>query len=82
MLKSAMTTKILFKPTMEEARLIWNGERLKSLNAGRSYVAGDCWFSSTDGEHDTPGYLHFPHMDFAVYAELERLLSEYYAPKE
>lgn len=82
MLKSAMTTKILFKPTLEEARLIWNSERLKTLNAGRTYGAGDCWFSSTDGVHDTPGYLHFPNMEFEVYAELGRLLNEYYAPKE
>ncbi|MCI8526817.1 MAG: hypothetical protein HFF17_13085 [Oscillospiraceae bacterium] len=82
MLKSAMTTKILFKPTVEEARLIWNSERLKTFNAGRAYGAGDCLFSSTDGMHDTPGYLHFPNMEFEVYAELGRLLTEYYAPKE
>lgn len=82
MLKAAMTTKILFKPTAEEARLIWNSERLKSLNMGRSYGAGDCWFSSTDGLHDTPCYLHFPNMGFEVYAELGRLLTEYYAPGE
>lgn len=82
MLKSAMTTKILFKPTVEEARLIWNSERLRSLNVGRTYGAGDCWFSSTDGVHDTPGYLHFPNMEFEVYAELGRLLTEYYASEE
>lgn len=82
MLKSAMTTKILFKPTVEEARLIWNSERLRTFNAGRAYRAGDCLFSSTDGIHDTPGYLHFPNMEFEVYAELGRLLEEYYAPEE
>lgn len=82
MLKSAMTTKILFKPTVEEARLIWNSERLKSLNVGRAYGAGDCWFSSTDGIHDTPSFLHFPNMEFEVYGELRKLLIEYYAPKE
>lgn len=82
MLKSAMTTKILFKPTVEEARLIWNSERLRCLNLGRTYGAGDCWFSSTDGVHDMPCYLHFPYMEFEVYAELGRLMNEYYAPKE
>lgn len=82
MLKSAMTTKLLFKPTAEEARLIWNSERLKSLNMGRNYRAGECWFSSTDGVHDTPCFLHFPNMEFPVYAELRRLVTEYYAPKE
>lgn len=82
MLKSAMTTKILFKPTVEEARLIWNSERLKVLNTERKYGAGDCWFSSTDGVHDMPGYLRFPDLRFKVYGELRRLLIEYYAPKE
>ena len=82
MLKSAMTTKILFKPTVEEARLIWNSERLRCLNVGRTYGAGDCWFSSTDGVHDMPCSLHFPNMEFEVYAELRRLVNEYYAPKE
>lgn len=82
MLKAAMTTKILFKPTVEEARLIWNSEGLKALNVGRAYGAGDCWFSSTDGVHDMPGCVHFPRMEFEVYAELERLMDEYYAPKE
>lgn len=82
MLKSAMTTKILFKPTAEEARLIWNSERLKVLNTERKYGAGDCWFSTTDGVHDMPGYLRFPNLQFKVYEELGRLLKEYYAPKE
>ena len=82
MLKSAMTTKILFKPTVEEARLIWNSEQLKSLNVGHIYGAGDCWFSSTDGVHDAPCYLHFPNMEFEVYAELGRLMTEYYALEE
>lgn len=82
MLKSAMTTKILFKPTAEEARLIWNSERLKALKAKSTYGAGDCWFSSTDGVHDTPCCLHFPNMAFEVYGELGRFMIEYYAPKE
>ena len=82
MLQSAMTTKILFKPTELEARLIWNSESVRVLNSGRNYVAGDCWLSSTDGIHDMPGYVHFPRMDFPVYAELRRLLIDYYAPKD
>lgn len=82
MLQSAMTTKVLFKPTELEARLIWNSESVKVLNSGRNYVAGDCWLSSTDGVHDMPGYVHFPRMDFEVYAELRRLLIDYYAPRD
>lgn len=78
MLRSAMGTKILFKPTLPEARLLWDSERLQDFQSARVYGAGDAWFSSQDGEHDFPSYVHFPVMDFPVYRELGRLLSEYY----
>ena len=78
MLRSAMSTKILLRPTLEEGRLMWPGPSLETLAIARNYVPGDAWFSSTDGEHDAPGYVHFPHMRFAVYRELGRLLKEYY----
>lgn len=78
MLRAAMSTKILFRPTEEEGRLMWPGPDLETLAIARRYVPGDAWFSSTDGAHDAPGYVHFPHMTFPVYAELGRLLREYY----
>lgn len=78
MLRAAMSTKILFRPTLEEGRLMWSGPDLEILAVARRYTPGDAWFSSTDGEHDAPGYVHFPHMKFAVYRELGRLLREYY----
>lgn len=78
MLRSAMSTKILFRPTLEEGRLMWSGPDLEILAVARRYAPGDAWFSSTDGEHDAPGYVHFPHMRFPVYKELGRLLREYY----
>lgn len=78
MLRSAMTTKILFKPTITEARLMWGSDKLKDFSAGRVYGAGDAWFSSTDGIHDEVSYVHFPVMDFAVYRELGKLLEQYY----
>lgn len=78
MLRSAMSTRILFRPTMAEARLLWPPEKLEALNTGRVYGPGDAWFSSTDGEHDNPGYVHFPLMKFHPYAELGRLLQAYY----
>lgn len=82
MLQSAMTTKVLFRPTETEARLIWNSDQIQVLNVGRTYEAGDCWLSSTDGIHDMPEYVHFPRMAFPVYAELRRLLIDYYAPRD
>lgn len=78
MLRSAMSTKILFRPTLEEGRLMWPGPDLEILAIARRYVPGDAWFSSTDGEHDAPSYVHFPRMKFPVYKELGRLLKEYY----
>lgn len=76
MLKNAMSTKVLFRPTMNEGRLMWNGEKLKAFSE-RVYNQGDAWFSSTDGIHDDVSFVHFPHMDFPVYRELGRLLANY-----
>ena len=77
MLKDAMSTKILFRPTLTEARLMWESDKLQTL-AERVYNAGDAWFSSTDGVHDDVSYVRFPLMNFSVYSELGRLLSDYY----
>ena len=78
MLRSAMGTKVLFRPTLPEAKLIWDAEKLTELSTGRVYSAGDAWFSSTDGEHDAVSYVHFPQMEFPAYKELRRLLAIYY----
>lgn len=78
MLRSAMSTRILFRPTRAEGLLIWDKTKLDPLPE-RVYAPGDAWFSSTDGEHDAVSYVHFPVMKFAVYRELGRLLAEYYA---
>lgn len=78
MLRSACSTRVLFKPTLPEARLIWGAERLLDLGAPRTFSPGDAWFSSTDGAHDRIGFVHFPIMDFPVYRELGRLLDLYF----
>lgn len=77
MLRSAMSTRILFRPTRQEALLLWDKTKLDSM-PDRVYSPGDAWFSSTDGVHDAVNYVHFPRMDFQVYRELGRLLTEYY----
>lgn len=81
MLKSAMTTKILFKPTLNEGRLIWDSSKLENFPE-RVYSVGDCWFSSTDDEHDNVTYCHFPHLDFPVFQELGNLLKKYYGESD
>lgn len=78
MIRSACTTKALLKPTLPEARLLWDSEMLADFNTGRIYKAGDAWYSSTDGIHDMPTYAHFPIMEFGEYRELGRLLEQYY----
>lgn len=78
MLRSAMSTRILFRPTLPEARLIWDSEKLEDFAISRVYGSGDAWFSSTDGIHDAVSFVHFPKMKFPVYRELGRLLREYY----
>lgn len=78
MLRAAMGTKILFKPSLPEARLLWAAEKLEALNATRVFGAGDAWLSSTDGVNDDVACCHFPVMSFKVYRELGRLLNEYY----
>ena len=77
MLRSAMSTRILFRPTRAEGLLVWDRTKLDAMPA-RVYRPGDAWFSSTDGKHDAVSYVHFPVMKFAVYRELGRLLSLYY----
>ncbi len=79
MLRSAMSTRVLFRPTLPEARLLWDTEKLKDFaSIPREYGPGEAWFSSTDGKHDRITYVHFPVMRFPVYRELGKLLSEYY----
>ena len=78
MLRSAMSTRILFRPTRAEGLLLWDKVKLDPLPE-RTYGPGDAWYSSTDGVHDAVSCVHFPRMDFPVYKELGRLLSEYYS---
>lgn len=81
MLRSAMSTRILFRPTMPEARLLWSADKLENL-PDRTYQPGDAWFSSTDGEHDEVSFVRFPQMNFPIYKELGRYLKEYYSETE
>lgn len=78
MLRSAMSTKILFRPTLTEGRLMWDSEKLSNFSMDKVYGPGDAWFSSTDGIHDAVSYVHFPRMEFPVYKELGQLLQNYY----
>lgn len=77
MLRSAMGTKILFRPTLPEARLLWSADKLESMLDREHYNPGEAWFSSTDGKHDGVSFVRFPRLAFPVYRELGRLLRLY-----
>lgn len=77
MLRSAMSTRILFRPTKAEGLLLWDKAKIESL-PDRVYGPGDAWFSSTDGIHDLVSSVHFPNLEFPVYRELGNALKFYY----
>ena len=77
MIRSAMGTKILMRPTKQEGMLLWSSEKMEALPE-RRYAQGDAWVSSTDGIHDNPSFVQFPKLDFPEYEVLRTLLSRYY----
>lgn len=81
MLQSAMSTRILFKPTEKEGKKLWDTDDVDVMPK-RFYKAGEAWFSSTDGEHEDICKVRFPRMGFQVYRELGRLLREYKTPAD
>lgn len=79
MLKSAMSTRILMRPSLVQARFLWDSSKLEDVNLSRLDRPGCAVYTSTDGEHDTTVCrVRFPNMKFAAYRELARLLQEYY----
>lgn len=77
MLRSAMGTKILFRPTLPEARLLWSADKLEAMMDKGHYGPGEAWFSSTDGEHDDISFVRFPRLEFPAYKALDNLLRLY-----
>lgn len=77
MIRSAMGTKILMRPTKQEGMLLWSSEKMEALPE-RRYVQGDAWVSSTDGVHDNPSFVQFPELKFQEYEVLRKLLNRYY----
>lgn len=78
MLRRAFSTKFLFRPTLDEARLVWDSSRFESMPQ-RIYGPGDAWFTSEDGVHDNVTFAHFPVFapGFGEYRVLGELLTAY-----
>lgn len=78
MLRDAFSTRILFRPTLDEGALMWDRAALTALPP-RIYAPGEAWFSSSDGLHDQVTTVRFPRPspEFEEYGELARLLRAY-----
>lgn len=76
MLRDAMSTRVLMRPTREQASLLWVTSKFDCM-APRVYLPGDAWFTSTDGVHDRITVVHFPELKFSAYRELARLICGY-----
>lgn len=77
MIRSAMGTKILMRPTKQEGVLLWSSDKMEALPE-RRYAQGDAWISSTDGVHDNPSFVQFPKMEFPEFEVFRTLLCRYY----
>lgn len=71
--------RVLFKPTKEEARFLWDSGQIDSLREG-TFGPGDAWFSIDDGQHNNPEFVKFPKFGqhFDEYRALDALLQSYY----
>lgn len=78
MIRSAIGTKILMRPTIDEGALMWSREKLAAL-PDRIYKPGDAWMSSSDGIHDLPAFVEFPMLDFPELDALAQSLRHYYS---
>lgn len=76
MIRAAMSTKILMRPTKQEGELLWSTKKMEALPE-RLYAQGDARASSEDGIHDNPSFVQFPKLDFPEYEALRTLLINY-----
>lgn len=78
---NACGIRILFKPSLNEARYLWSSDSLEVMRE-RQYSAGDAWFSADDGINNRVSFVKFPRLEFGEYEALSELLSLYYGDNE
>lgn len=78
---NACGIRILFKPSLNEARYLWSSDSLEVMRE-RQYSAGDAWFSADDGINNRVSFVRFPRLEFGEYEALSELLSLYYGENE
>lgn len=74
---NACGIRLLFKPSLDEARYLWSSEALEVMRE-RQYSAGDAWFSADDGINNSVRFIKFPRLEFGEYEALSELLTLYY----
>ena len=78
---NACGIRILFKPSVDEARYLWSREALEVMRE-RQYYAGDAWFSADDGINNNIRFIKFPSLKLSEYEALSELLTLYYNDTE
>jgi hypothetical protein len=76
-INNACGIRILFKPSLNEARYLWSSDALEVVRE-RVYSAGDAWFSADDGINNSIRFVKFPQLKFSEYDALSKLLRLYY----
>ncbi len=80
-INNACGIRILFKPSIDEARFLWDSNKLEVLHE-RQYSAGDAWFSADDGINNCVRFVKFPRLQFGEYEALSVLLDSYYSDND
>lgn len=80
-INNACGIRILFKPSIDEARFLWDSNKLEVLRE-RQYSAGDAWFSADDGINNCVRFVKFPCLQFGEYEVLSALLNSYYSDND
>lgn len=76
-INNACGIRILFKPSISEAKYLWSSDKLESMQE-REFLPGDTWWSSDDGINNNVSFIKFPRLEFNEFEALSDLLIKYY----
>lgn len=76
-INNACGIRILFKPSISEAKYLWSSDKLELMQE-REFLPGDAWWSSDDGTNNNVSFIKFPKLEFNEFEALSDLLIKYY----
>lgn len=78
-INNACGIRIMFKPSREEARFVWDSKKTEVLKEW-AFNPGDAWLTIDDGMNNNVAFVKFPYLDdgFDEYKILSDLLRRYY----